>query len=123
VAGLFSSDERCSLQHANMLLHAGEGHVELSGEVRDRSVGAAELLQHAAPGRIRQRGERSVEAGFVILNHIVQYIADRPTACKREGAGYYQERGKPARVVRKGDVMRSGSRALARRNPKQWFCL
>src|SRR5215469_796054 len=104
--GLFGSDERCSLQHANMLLHAREGHMELSGEVRDRSVGAAELLQHAAPGRVRQRCERSVEAGFVILNHIVQYIADRLAACKREGAGYYEERGKPARVVRKGDVIK-----------------
>src|SRR5690349_6434714 len=72
--GLFSSDERRPLQHGNMLLHAREGHMELSGEVRDRSVGAAELLQHAAPGRVRQRGERSVEAGFVILNHMVQYI-------------------------------------------------
>src|SRR5262245_39120628 len=82
--GLFSSDERCPLQHANMLLHAREGHMELSGEVRDRSVGAGELLQHAAPGRVRQRGERSVEAGFVILNHMVQYIADRLAACKRK---------------------------------------
>src|SRR5246500_2110496 len=72
--GLFSSDERCPLQHANMLLHARKGHMELSGEVRDRSVGAAELLQHAAPGRVRQRGERSVQVGFVILNHMVQYI-------------------------------------------------
>src|SRR5215469_10129403 len=104
--GLFSSDERCPLQHANMLLHAREGHMELSGEVRDRSVGAAELLEHAAPGRVRQRGERSVEAGFVILNHIVQYIAGRLAACKREGAGCYQERGKPARVVRKGEVIK-----------------
>jgi hypothetical protein len=77
--------------------------MELSGEVRDRSVGVAELLQHTAPGRVRERGERSVEAGFVILNHIVQYIADRLAACKRVGAGYYQERWKPARVVRKGD--------------------
>jgi len=51
--------------------------------VGDRSVGAAELLQHAAPGRVRQRGERSVEAGFVTLNHMVQYIADRLAACKR----------------------------------------
>src|ERR1700724_1629186 len=41
-------------------------------------------LQHAAPGRVRQRGERSVEAGFVILNHMVQYIADRLAACKRK---------------------------------------
>src|SRR3984893_1072618 len=82
--GLFSSDERCPLQHAHLLLAAREGHMELSGEVRDRSVGAAELLQHAAPCRVRQRGERSVEAGFVILNHVVQYIADRLAACKRK---------------------------------------
>src|SRR5262245_34822386 len=80
--GLFSRDERCPLQDANMLLHAREGHMELSGEVCDRSVGAGELFQHAAPGRVRQRGERSVEAGFVILNHVVQYIADRLAACK-----------------------------------------
>src|SRR5262249_14766369 len=80
----FSSDERCALQHANMLLHAREGHMELSGEVRDRSVGAGELFQHAAPCGVRQRGERSVEAGFVILNHMVQYIADRLAACKRK---------------------------------------
>src|SRR5215469_3188252 len=82
--GLFSSDERCPLQHANMLLHAREGHMELSGEVRDRSVGAAELLQHAAPGRVRQRGERSVETGLVILNHMVQYVAERLAACQEE---------------------------------------
>src|SRR5215469_9166633 len=82
--GLFRSDERCPLQHANVLLHARERHMELSGEVRDRSVGAAELLQHAAPGRVRQRGERSVKACFVILNHMVQYIADRLAACKRK---------------------------------------
>ena len=51
--------------------------MEVSGEVRDRSVGAAELLQHAAPGRVRQRGERSVEAGFVKLNHMVQFNETR----------------------------------------------
>src|SRR5262249_7108561 len=75
--GLFRSDERCPLQHANMLLHAREGHMELSGEVGDRSVGAAELLQHAAPGRVRQRGEGSVEAGFAVLDHKGQCIAER----------------------------------------------
>ncbi len=82
--GLFRSDERCTLQHANMLLHAREGHMELSGEVRDRSVGAAEVLQHAAPGRVRQSGERSVEVGYVILNHLVQYIADRLARMQEE---------------------------------------
>jgi len=58
--------------------------MELSGEVRDRSVGAAELLQHAAPGRVRQRGERSVEAGFVKLNHMVQFIAGSTCGVQEE---------------------------------------
>ena len=29
-----------------------------------------------------------------------------------EGAGYYQERGKPARVVRKGDVIKCADRSF-----------
>ena len=33
-----------------------------------------ELLQDAAPGDIRERAKRGVEAGLAILNHIVQYI-------------------------------------------------
>ena len=56
-----------------MLLHASEGHVELPGKIRDRSVGMSELLQNAASGRIRERGERDVESGLHILNHVVQY--------------------------------------------------
>src|SRR5262245_31551928 len=47
---LLRDDEPCLLQDADMLLHAGEGHVELVGKVRDRSVGTPELLQNAAPG-------------------------------------------------------------------------
>src|SRR5689334_23838364 len=37
--GLFCRNEPCPLQHADMLLHAREGHMEFFGEVRDRSVG------------------------------------------------------------------------------------
>src|SRR5262245_18844872 len=36
------------------------------------------MLEHAAPGGIRQRGERVVEAGLQILNHVVQYT-DTPS--------------------------------------------
>jgi hypothetical protein len=54
-----------------MLLHAGEGHVELPGKVGDRSFRTSELLQDAAPGGIRERGERGIEAILVILNHVV----------------------------------------------------
>ena len=58
-----------------MLLHAGERHVELVGKVRDRSVRTAKLLQNAASGGVRERGERGVEGGPTILNHMVQYGA------------------------------------------------
>src|SRR6185369_10049910 len=72
---LLGGDEPRLLQDADVLLHAREGHVELLGKVRDRRVCAPELLQHAAPGDVRERGERGVEAGPRILNHTVQYIA------------------------------------------------
>src|ERR1700681_1143958 len=78
---LLRGDEPRLLQDADMLLHAREGHVELLGKLRDRSVGASELLQHAASGDIRERGVRVTEAGLRILNHVVQYIACGSAAC------------------------------------------
>ena len=60
-ADLRRRDEPGMLQHADVLLHAGERHVEPLGEVRDRRIRPPELLQHAAPRGIRQRGERGVE--------------------------------------------------------------
>jgi len=56
-----------------MLLHAREGHVELLGKGRDRSVCTHELLQNAASSGVRERAERDIEAGLAILNHAVQY--------------------------------------------------
>src|SRR5262245_5604224 len=73
---LLRDDEPRLLQDANMLFHAREGHVELHGKVRDRSVCASELLQNAASGGVRERGERGIEAGSRILNHVVQYIPE-----------------------------------------------
>src|ERR1700761_4229056 len=70
----FRGDEPRLLQHADMLLHAGQRHVELVGKLRDRSVRAPELLQHAAPCGVRERGKRSIETGWAILNHMVQYL-------------------------------------------------
>ncbi len=70
---LLRGDEPRLLQDADVLLHAREGHVELLGKVRDRSVCTSELLQNAAPGGVRERGERGIEAGLRILNHVVQY--------------------------------------------------
>ncbi len=56
-----------------MFLHAGEGHVELIGKLGDRRVGPSELLQDAAPGGVRKRGEGGIEMRWHILNHMVQY--------------------------------------------------
>src|SRR5262245_45128116 len=71
---LLRNDEPGLLQDANVLLHAREGHVELLGEVRDRGLCTSELLQNAASGCVRERGERGIEAGSCILNHSVQYV-------------------------------------------------
>src|SRR5215831_17912914 len=80
---LLCDDEPRLLQDADMLLHAGERHVELLGKVRDRSVCTPELLQNAASGGVRERGERGIEAAPSILNHMVQYITRELAACKR----------------------------------------
>src|SRR5215467_10581361 len=74
---LLRGDEPGLLQDADVLLHAREGHVEILGKVRDRSVGTSKLLQNAASGGVRDRGERGIDAGLRILNHMVQYITTR----------------------------------------------
>src|SRR4029077_4027775 len=71
---LLRGDEPRLLQDADVLLHARKGHVELLGWVRERSVCTSELLQDAASGGVRKRGERGIETGFRILNHMVQYL-------------------------------------------------
>src|SRR5262249_41242584 len=62
-------DEPGLLQDADVLLHARERHVKLLSQVRNRSVGTPELLQNAASGGVRERGERGIEAGAGIVNH------------------------------------------------------
>src|SRR6187200_1866954 len=74
---LLGDDQPRLLQDADMLLHAGEGHVELLGKIRDRSVCTPELLENAASGGVRERGERGIEADRGILNHLVQYLTTR----------------------------------------------
>src|SRR5262245_33817578 len=71
---LLRGDEPGLLQNADVLLHAREGHLELLGEVRDRGLCTSELLQNAASGCVRQRGERGIEAGLRILNHTDQHV-------------------------------------------------
>src|SRR5918993_1310714 len=70
---LLRGDEPGLLQDADVLLHAREGHVELLGKIRDRRVRASELLENAASGGVREGGERGVETGPLIQNHVVQY--------------------------------------------------
>src|SRR6185436_12880329 len=70
---LLRGDEPRLLQDADMLLHAREGHVELLRKLRDRSVCTPELFENAASGGVRERGERGIEVGLRILNHVVQY--------------------------------------------------
>src|SRR5918995_1263844 len=70
---LLRGDEPRLLQDADVLLDARQGHVELLGEVRNRSVCSPEVLQNAASGGVGECGERRIEAGLVILNHMVQY--------------------------------------------------
>src|SRR5512143_217286 len=70
---LLRGDEPRLLQDTDVLPHARQGHAELLGKVRDRSVCTRELLQDAASGGVRERGERGIEAGPDILNHVVQY--------------------------------------------------
>src|SRR5207247_2094766 len=72
---LLRGDEPRLLQDADVLLHAREGHVELPGKVGYRGVCTPELLEDAASGGVRERGERGIEARPRILNHVVQYIA------------------------------------------------
>src|SRR5436190_7992117 len=50
---LLRGDEPRLLQDADVLLHAGQGHVERLGKVRDRSVCTSQPLQNAASGGVR----------------------------------------------------------------------
>src|SRR6185295_18689594 len=79
---LLGGDEPRLFQDADVLLDAGQGHVKPAGKLGDRGVATSELLQHAAPGGVRQRGERSIQTDPAILNHMVQYLADGSAACK-----------------------------------------
>src|SRR5580698_4327686 len=79
---LLRGDQPRLLQDADMLLDAREGHAEFLGKVRDRSVCAPELLQNATSGGVGQRGERGIEAGLGILNHMVQYLTHQKAARK-----------------------------------------
>src|SRR3990172_6115429 len=50
---LLRGDELGMLQDADVFPHAGQGHVERLGQIRDRSVAASQPLQNAASGGVR----------------------------------------------------------------------
>src|SRR5215217_7922572 len=69
---LLGGDEPRLLQDADVLLHAGQGHMEVVGKGRDRRVRTPDLLKDPASGGVRERGERGIESAARILNHLVQ---------------------------------------------------
>src|SRR5688572_8609834 len=78
---LLGDHEARMLQHADVLLHAGQRHSERVRELGDRGVLPREPLEHATPGRIGQCGKGRVDLLRIILNHMVQY---RPNARARQ---------------------------------------
>src|SRR5690606_6862164 len=70
---LFRRDQPRLLQDTDVLLHAREGHTELLGKLRDGSIRARQPLQAAASRGVRERGERGIQVGLLILNHSVHY--------------------------------------------------
>src|SRR5262249_45993724 len=79
---LLARDEADLLQHPDVLAHAGEGHVECLGQIRDRRVAASQPLQHATAGGVREGRERGIESTGGILNHLVHFIRRFGTGCK-----------------------------------------
>src|SRR5262249_10082861 len=84
---LLCGDEPGLLQDADVLLHAGQCHLELLGEARDRRFRPPELLDHAAAGSVGKRCERKIEIRSLILNHVVQYKANVRVSARSKGRG------------------------------------
>jgi hypothetical protein len=66
-----SSDELRPLEYAQMLRYCGEGDVIGRGQLAYRGLALRQAHQDAASGSIGKRGERGVEIGPGILNHLV----------------------------------------------------
>jgi hypothetical protein len=62
--------ESCTLQHADVLRHRGERHVEASRKLADATLADGELRQDFSASGIGQRGECRVERGRSV-NHMV----------------------------------------------------
>jgi hypothetical protein len=63
------------LEHAQMLVHAGEGHVKRARQIRERCVARGQPGEDRAARGIGEGGEGDVESGLAILNHVVKCTA------------------------------------------------
>src|SRR5262245_49767891 len=91
---LLRGDEPRLFQDAHVLFHSRERHVKLPGKIRDRRVCTSELLKNAASRGVGECGERGIEGGVGMMNHVVQYT-----------------RGPAAAPVSFSSVVRSDSRS------------
>jgi hypothetical protein len=73
---LLAGHEAGSLEDVHVLLEPREGDLELRGEVADRRVASSEVLEDAAPRRVRKRRKCAVDLRQ-ILNHMVHYSGRR----------------------------------------------
>jgi len=62
-----------ALEHAQMLVDAGEGHAKRTRQLRERRFARGQPGEDRAARGVGERGERGVECGCVILNHMVNY--------------------------------------------------
>jgi hypothetical protein len=72
--------EARALEHAHVLRHRGQRHVEARGELADRPFAGGEARENLAPGGVGERGERRVERVRVMVNHMVYYRDAAPHA-------------------------------------------
>ena len=70
------SGELGPLQHADVLRHGGQRHVEARCELTDRAVAGGELGEDRTPRGVGERGEGAVERPLIV-NHVVYYCMPR----------------------------------------------
>jgi len=68
----FAVDQPGTLEHAEVLGHRGQAHVERLGQLSDVGGAASQSRENLAPGRVRQCRERPVEP-YRLFNHQVEY--------------------------------------------------
>jgi hypothetical protein len=82
------ASESGPLEHADVLGHRGQRHVESAGQIRNASLAQGKAREDLPPRRIGERGKGGVERGMV--NHVVNHGAS--------------DRRRQERVVTKGAV-------------------